>query len=249
VDGFRCDVADEVPADFWKEAIDAVRASAKRPVLMLAEGNNPATFEGGFDMNYAWDYMNALRQVFCEDSSAVKLVEADMKEYEKLPEGKVKLRFTTNHDEATKKSTVEEFGGVEGALAAYVSAVFTNGAALIYGEQEVAYPKVINFFQYNRVDWNANPDVRDRYKDIIRVFKTCEGIHGPELKSFTEEDVLMLEKAGKYLVVVNVRPEVSTVDVPEEWRTIKCTNLLDGETEVTPDVFNLEPYEYRILGK
>ena len=49
VDGFRCDVADQVPADFWKEAIDSLKACAGRPILMLAEGADPATFEAGFN--------------------------------------------------------------------------------------------------------------------------------------------------------------------------------------------------------
>ena len=44
VDGFRCDVADMVPADFWKECIDAIREAAGRPILMLAEGNSPDNF-------------------------------------------------------------------------------------------------------------------------------------------------------------------------------------------------------------
>jgi glycosidase len=38
VDGFRCDVADQVPVDFWTECIDNLRAAAKpRNLIMLAE--------------------------------------------------------------------------------------------------------------------------------------------------------------------------------------------------------------------
>ena len=252
VDGFRCDVADAVPADFWKEAITAIRNTAARPILMLAEGNDPETFKGGFDMNYGWDYMNALRDVFCRDSSARKLIAVDADEYAKIPLGKVKLRFITNHDEATKKSTVDEFGGKQGALAAYVSAIFTHGAALLYGEQEVAYPDTINFFRYQQVDWNANADVRAAYRRINHIFRDHPVLHGDGVDSFTDDDVLMYEKRGEnnqYLVMVNVRDSSFAVKTPSAWQNVEFTNLVTGKKGRSGARVPLKPYEYRILMK
>ncbi|MBR5101645.1 MAG: alpha-amylase, partial [Muribaculaceae bacterium] len=71
VDGFRCDVADAVPADFWKDAISQLReAAGSRNIVMLAEGNKKETFTtGGFDMNYAWDFKDALIKVFKGESA------------------------------------------------------------------------------------------------------------------------------------------------------------------------------------
>lgn len=252
VDGFRCDVADFVPADFWKEAISSIRETAGRDILMLAEGNDPDTFEGGFDMNYGWDYMKTLRNVFCSDSSATQLIDADIEEYSKLPAGKVKLRFITNHDEATKKSTVDEFGGAKGALAAFVSAVFTNGAALVYGEQEVAYPDTINFFKYQEVDWLSNDAVRQEYRRLIKIFKENPVLHGEGAASFSNYDVLGYEKAGEsesYLVVVNVRNKNSVIALPAGWRDVPFRNLVTGKMGRAGEMMPLEPYEYRILRK
>jgi len=39
LDGFRCDTADWVPADFWKEAIVRLRAASPRPLPILPEKN------------------------------------------------------------------------------------------------------------------------------------------------------------------------------------------------------------------
>ena len=65
IDGFRCDVADGVPADFWKEAIDTLRqAAGKRQILMLAEGKRADNFTAGFDMNYGWDFKDQIVRVF-----------------------------------------------------------------------------------------------------------------------------------------------------------------------------------------
>ena len=99
IDGFRCDVADGVPADFWKEAIDTLRqAAGERKIVMLAEGANVDNFTvGGFDMNYGWHYKDVLVKVW-KGAPASDLFKADRDEYEGLPAGKVKLRFTTNHD-------------------------------------------------------------------------------------------------------------------------------------------------------
>lgn len=249
VDGFRCDVADEVPADFWSECISTLRDKAARPILMLAEGHKPENFTSGFDLNYAWEYMAALRDVFCRDSSARELLRVEEEEYAQVPAGKLKLRFTTNHDEATKRSTVDEFGGHQGALAAYAAAIFMNGAALLYGEQEVAYPDRINFFEYVPVDWTANPDVRGEYRQMLHIFSDYPEIHGPDNKSFSTDDVLVLQKAGDFLVVVNVRPEGRTIKTPEGWEGLTVDDLRSGEKISLGEDIALSEYQYMLLKK
>lgn len=252
VDGFRCDVADQVPSDFWKEAIDSLKACAGRPILMLADGADSATFDAGFQLNYAWTYLGTLRNVFAHDSSAVQLIQADSAEYSNIPEGKFKLRFTTNHDEAAKNSTLGDYGGKKGALAAYVAAIFTRGAALIYGEQEAAYPDSINFFNYVPVDWKANPDVREEYRRLLSIFKSEPELHLGAPKSYTDHDVLMYEKDGKaadYLVVVNVRDSTLAASVPQAWRDIPLTNLVNGKSVRIGGRLPLTPFEYRIFKK
>ena len=110
IDGFRCDVADGVPADFWKEAIDTLRqAAGKRQILMLAEGKRADNFTAGFDMNYGWDFKDQIVRVFNDNQPVSSLFDADKAEYDSLPAGKVKLRFTTNHDHSTEKTPPVEF--------------------------------------------------------------------------------------------------------------------------------------------
>ncbi|MFM2363848.1 MAG: hypothetical protein RLZZ316_2750, partial [Bacteroidota bacterium] len=48
IDGFRCDVAHEVPADFWKECIDQLRK--QKHLFMLAEGDRGDLHTAGFDV-------------------------------------------------------------------------------------------------------------------------------------------------------------------------------------------------------
>lgn len=42
IDGFRCDVAADVPEDFWKECIDSLKKL--KDVFMLAEGSSRSWF-------------------------------------------------------------------------------------------------------------------------------------------------------------------------------------------------------------
>lgn len=53
VDGFRCDVAMEVPTDFWNEARKELQA-VKPELFMLAEASKPELQKEAFDMGYNW---------------------------------------------------------------------------------------------------------------------------------------------------------------------------------------------------
>ncbi len=53
VDGYRCDVGDAVPLDFWAEGVRRIRA-IKPDVMMLNEGTKPDYIDV-FDLNYCWE--------------------------------------------------------------------------------------------------------------------------------------------------------------------------------------------------
>ena len=237
IDGFRCDVADGVPADFWKDAIDQLRAAASdRKIVMLAEGKNVDNFTvGGFDMNYGWDYKDELVKVF-KGAPASDLIKADKAEYDSLPAGKVKLRFTTNHDHSTEATPCVEFTNDRGAMAAYVASIFPHGGALIYSSQEVGYPEPINFFKYVPVDWTAKPEIYKEYQHLISLYNEHPALRKGTMTAWPDDDVLMFEKADdteRYLILVNVRNEQETVKLPESWQKL-------GES------ITLEPFEYCI---
>ncbi len=61
IDGYRCDVADWVPAEFWKRAIDTLRS--KKEVFMLAEAENPEMHEVGFNMTYSWELFHHINAI------------------------------------------------------------------------------------------------------------------------------------------------------------------------------------------
>lgn len=53
-DGFRCDVGDGIPLDFWCDAHDAMDAATKAHAVLLCEGFTVCDQYKGFDADYGW---------------------------------------------------------------------------------------------------------------------------------------------------------------------------------------------------
>lgn len=230
VDGFRCDAADFVPFDFWKQAVDELRALPDCNLLLLAEGRRKDHFDAGFDMNYAWGYLSALRRVFRRGASVSALVQADSSEYAGVDPDKVKLRFISNHDESVRRSAVEEFGGERGAMAAFIATTFIRGGMLIYDSQEVGYVGGIDFFKYVPVDWCANSAYLEEYKSVVKFYNDHPAVRRGHQVIYPHDDVLMFERVWEddhVLVLVNLRDKEIEVTIPD-----------DGTR------YFLKPYEY-----
>ena len=251
IDGFRCDVADGVPADFWKDAIEQLRAAAgDRKIVMLAEGKNEDNFTvGGFDMNYGWDYKDEIVKVW-KGAPASDLIKADSAEYANLPAGKVKLRFTTNHDHSTEATPCVEFTNERGAMAAYVASIFPHGGALIYGSQEVSYPEPINFFKYVAVDWTANSAIYQEYKELIELYDEHPALRKGKMRAWSDDDVLIFEKTDaeeSFLIIVNVRNESKVVRIPESWVGRETKDEVTDNDFKLESTLTLETFRYLIL--
>ena len=255
VDGFRCDVADQVPVDFWTDCINNLRAAAQpRNLIMLAEGANPDNFTAGFDLNYAWEFMGTIAQVMKGEAKVSKLLTTDKNEYKDLPRGKFKLRFTTNHDEATKASPVTLYGGAKASMAAFVATTMLHGGMLVYGSQEVGYPETINFFKYVPVNWNANPGMRDEYKKLIAIYNEHPALRSSgKVVPFDDDEnnVLIVDRVlnnDNVLVLVNVRDAAHNVELPAMWAGKSVKNLFSGTEMQLGKHITMQPYQYLLLG-
>ena len=254
VDGFRCDVADQVPVSFWSNCISTLRSAASpRRLIMLAEGANPDNFTAGFDLNYAWEFMGAIASVMKDGEKVGKLVSVDQNEYAKLDHGKFKLRFTTNHDEATKASPITLYGGVRASMAAFVATTMLHGGMLVYGSQEVGYPETINFFKYVPVNWSANPELRNEYKKLIAIYNEHPALRSSGKVTPCDDDennVLIVDRVlnnDNVLVIVNVRNSDNSFDLPAMWANRTVTNLMTGEPVELHSRLSVKPYQYLLL--
>lgn len=242
VDGFRCDAADMVSYDFWKQAIDSLENLTDRNLILLAEGGRSDHFNAGFQMNYAWDFYGRLKSVW-NGQDAKGLYTTHVVEQHTVPVGKFKLRFTTNHDESAWDATpITIFKGKQGALAASVVATFMGGVPLIYGSQEVGRSSTLPFFTNSPIDWNANADMLQEYKNIMAFYTASSSAKTGSTTDYSTTDVCAFTRTSaseEILVVVNVRNRESTFEIPVAFR-LKSGN---------PGAAILLPYQYILLSR
>ncbi len=254
IDGFRCDAADFVPFDFWQQAITALSGDLDKQLILLAEGARNDHFTAGFQMNYAWDFYNKLKGVFNQGQSAAGLFTVDENEYKNIPQGKHKLRFTTNHDEsAWDKTPVVLFNGKQGALAASVIAICVRGIPLLYGSQEVGVSNPVPFFQHTTIDWSQNPDMLAEYKKILSFYHSSETVRwdsATELKTFADKDILAFQRTRQQesvIVLVNTRNRNIVYAVPAELVSTSWKDAFNDAQVILPASFEFQPYQYRVL--
>ena len=96
IDGFRVDAAGFVPDDFWQEALPKLRASVKRPILLLAEWGDVKMHRFGFDLTYAWDSYSHLKAVW-DSVPASRFVEQELADLKTVPS---RRHATALHDES-----------------------------------------------------------------------------------------------------------------------------------------------------
>lgn len=152
IDGFRCDVAEMVPTDFWEDVRDAL--DAVKPVMMLSEGSIPEHHRKAFDLTYAWNVYDALEPVFSGKRALSVLDQVLGTERLQFPKGSLRMRFVTNHDKnAWEAPAIKKFG--PGGLK--VATVLVNtlpGVPLLYNGEEVANDRPLDLFEKVAIDWS-----------------------------------------------------------------------------------------------
>ncbi len=138
VDGFRCDMAEMVPVEFWKWAIAQVKYQYPN-VIFIAEVYNPEEyhnylFNGGF--SYLYDKVGlyeTLRDITCGYRSASDITGC----WQSLGGiEKQMLNFIENHDEQRLSSTFLAGDGLKGIPAMIVAACMNANPVMIYFGQE-----------------------------------------------------------------------------------------------------------------
>ena len=121
IDGYRCDFADNIPDDFWSQALDTLQ-TINHKLVLLAEGAKTSHFASGFQMIYGWNYFTALENVFGSSQASVSTLYAiDQSDNSTVPSGDFMLRFTSNHDEESDgNDALTVFNGQSGSMAAFV---------------------------------------------------------------------------------------------------------------------------------
>ncbi|WP_316824673.1 alpha-amylase family glycosyl hydrolase [Pedobacter miscanthi] len=253
IDGFRCDAADFVPLDFWKQAIDALRGITTHKLLMLAEGTRNDHFKAGFQMVYGFGYYAALEnKVFGNAAPATILQDFNTSEFAPALPGSQVVRYITNHDVyLTDGSPVNVYGGKTGAMSAFLVTALMKGVPMIYNGQEVGCTRGIDFFYHTPIDWTTNPDMKAEYKKIINLRKNSAAIKTGDLTVYSSDDIVAFTKSSgseKVLVLASIRGNATTYYIPPvlqgTWK-----NAFSGSPVTLGSQLFFQPYQHTVLTK
>jgi cyclomaltodextrinase len=221
VDGFRCDVAEMVPVDFW-EAARAQLESVKPDIMLLAEGAKPELLVKAFDLDYSWPLMSALNDVLTAGAPASRLRASWEQSQRQFPRGALHMRMSDDHDEAR---AVSRFG-VHGALAASALMFTLDGVPMLYNGMEVGDATESGdpaLFAKLPIFWSPKnrPPLRQIYRDLIRLRKDCAAFRTGRvlwLHNSNEDSLVTFKRAGEsneFVVVINLsnRPTQGRVEV------------------------------------
>jgi len=249
IDGFRCDSSDRMPDDFWKTAIGALRASASKRLLMLAEGFRAEDYAEGFDLTYGWDFCSKLREVF-NGKAATEIAASSAFEARDIPTKARRLRFVTNHDmSAWDGSTLEFYKTHEGLRTAFTVAALYGGTPLIYMGQEVEWDKRIPIFDQSSIDWTKNEDASRWIGQLMDLRRTQPAFLTGTVDDRSTADIVAFARskgADEALVLANVRDRPASVTLPNglqgTWR-----NGLSGKNVYLDSSVTLPPYGRLVL--
>lgn len=168
VDGFRCDMACEVPVDFWRETLPALRRDYPG-IYLLAEGEEPGLHRDAFDASYAWELHHLLNAVAKGEKGVAELKSYIEKDAATTPPEAFRLMFTSNHDENSWAGSEFQRMGDAARVMALLTFTLPKGQPLIYTGQEIGLDHRFLFFEKDPVpQWGEN-DYTDLYKDLIRL--------------------------------------------------------------------------------
>ena len=252
IDGFRCDVAGEVPTDFWKDCITGLRA-VKPSIFMLAEAEKAELHTVGFNASYAWGAMGAMKDLYSGKKSLVQfdsLLTANIKSH---PADAARMFFTTNHDENSWNGTeFEKFGNAYKTFAV-LSTTMAQSIPLIYSGQEMPNKRRLKFFVKDSIQWNGKYEMAPFYKTLLTLRKTNPALSSDaaykKLASSNDQAVFsfMREKDGRKAVMVfNMSGIAQKFMIKDPVINGEPLNLFMGVTEKISDTheFSVEPWGY-----
>ena len=157
IDGFRCDVANEVPTDFWITATDSLKR-LKPDIFMLAEAEEPELNQQAFDAYYAWDFHHKMNMVAKGEGNVDSLRASLNKMITRFDDRAIPMYFTSNHDENSWNGT--EFERMGDAVPTFAALTYVlPGMPLIYNGQEVGFNRRLEFFEKDNIDWPSAESV------------------------------------------------------------------------------------------
>ncbi|MDE5842499.1 MAG: alpha-amylase [Muribaculaceae bacterium] len=238
IDGYRCDVASEVPAAFWEKIIPELQAI--KPVFMLAESAVPEMLNS-FNADYAWPMKDLFNDIAATQGvnryaldhkqnramrRAIDIVDLISEQQRNYPSGSIHMNMVTNHDLNSWEGTeFERYGAGLGCFA--VLSYTLPGMPMMYTGQEVGFNHAFEFFETDNVQPDYEPNQITAFYEMLNSLKhehsalnasgqmdtmTVWNTTSPDLLVFTRSDA----QGDKVTVFVNLSSEETNVTFTDQ---------------------------------
>jgi 1,4-alpha-glucan branching enzyme len=256
IDGYRFDVAGEVPIDFWQECLPEL-LKVKGDLFFLAEGDKPELRNSGlFHATYGWKLHHLFKDIVKGIKNGNDLLNWWKEDRETFKKG-FAMNFTTNHDENSWQGTTKNFFGDAERTIDILTFTF-DGMPLIYSGMENNLNKQLAFFEKDEIDFGNYP--KELFYRTLLVRKKqnqalWNGADGGESLivptndndkyfAFTREKKVGNE-THRILVVSNLTNEVARVNLlGNRFAGFYIDAFNDEPFNILPDqIFDLKPWE------
>ena len=252
IDGFRCDVAGEVPTDFWDTA--TAELNKIKPVFMLAEAEKAELQVKAFDMGYGWEAHHIFNGIAKGEKTVKDWDNYVTKIDSTLQKDDINMNFTSNHDENSWNGTEYERLGDAVEVFAAMSYI-VPGMPLIYNGQEYDLKKRLRFFEKDTIPHTAGK-MGSIYEKLGKLKVENEALNGGKNKSsykriVTSDDKSILaferEKNGKKVIfIANLSKTAKQFTLPADG---SFTDGMSGQkiTLIKSQKHDFKPWQYLIL--
>ena len=273
IDGYRCDVAMEVPTDFWDDTRPQLQA-VKPDLFMLAEASVPELQLHGFDMGYNWPMKDLFSEIAATSGqytfqkegepmktfatkTAVAIDSLLADQAASYPIDSYLMNMITNHDLNSWEGTeFDRLGNLNKAFA--VLSYTLPGMPLIYTGQETGMNRAFEFFKKdNAPQWEPRNEYFTFYQTLNNLKHEnralLAGEQGGKMVRYptTDNNIYVFSRTvgdDAVLVMVNLGAKAQKVKYTGETPSIEgMTNIFDAKAKKLPSKLN--PGEYQVWAK
>jgi alpha-amylase len=251
IDGFRCDVAGEVPREFWSRCIGELRKM--KNIFMLAESNDAWLHEVGFDASYTWDAFSMMKMIAAGKRPATGIDTVLKKVDSTYTPNALRMYFTSNHDENSwNLADWKTMPGASHAPFAVLTQTLARSVPLIYSGQEEPFLDSIRFFYKDTISFGKY-ERANFYKTLLNLRKNNVALAANaafrKLRTNDDKSIYAFEreKNGKrVLIVVNLTGQKNQFLWIDRPSSNLGKNIFSGATEPIGENFAIDSWGYAV---
>ena len=253
IDGFRCDVASNVPLDYWQQAIPQLRK--EKNIFMLAEAWEPELLKDGlFDMAYGWEAHHTMNRIAQGKNSVKDWDKLILDNQKKYNTNDILMNFVDNHDENSWNGTTKSrLAKAEEAMTAL--SYVMPGMPLIYSGNEYSLNHSLKFFEKDSIPKTKGAAWELRRK-LGKLKTENSALNGgkksasyKKIKTSNDTEILAFERkknGEKIIYIANLSDKTISTSLPINGEFV---DFITGKKIIFDAKLNtkLKPRQYYIL--